>query len=85
MWAPDAAFGYGTGYRLTGRGSRRDLAVTRATRTSADRYAGTTLTYRWRANAWRRVSVQRVSLTNEQAERAFGWHVRGIPRWPPPW
>lgn len=85
MWAPDAAFGYGTGYRLTVRGSRRDLAVTRATRTDDHRYVGMTLSYRWRANAWRKISAKRVSLMNDQAERAFGWHVRGLPAWPSPW
>ena len=81
MWAPDAAYGYGTGYAVTGTGASRRLVITNATR-SGSRYRGTAVTYAWAASRWVKKGTRQVSFSEAGSGAVFGWHVRGITAWP---
>lgn len=80
-WAPDGAYGYGTGYAVTGTGASRRLVITNAMR-SGSRYRGTAVTFAWAASRWVKKGTRQVFFSEAVSGAVFGWHVRGIAVWP---
>ncbi|GAB98032.1 hypothetical protein BJY21_001438 [Kineosphaera limosa] len=84
-WAPDAAYGYGTGYTLSGKGANKKLVVTQATHVlNGDGYRGTDTTYAWSTakNRWLKKSTRAVRFSDERSMRHFGWHAPGLKAMP---
>lgn len=80
-WTPDAAFGYGVGYTISGSTANRRLAMTSATR-SGNGYAGSQTHFAWVKNRWVKKSSNRVRFSDRASMDYFGWHVPGIAIWP---
>ncbi|WP_067437267.1 hypothetical protein [Nocardioides jensenii] len=82
-WTVDGTAMLSEGLRRTRNASGQiRLVHTAVFRGNRGRWDGQAETYAYRSGTWVVSARKHVRLTTTQAGRVWGWHVRGLPRWP---